>query len=907
MNRILHSIPLKICFTIFITEALFLSLMGIYYINKFWKEIDSNIATKLELPGLLMEQRALNFEAVMDYKVLEEIVQEEVLDAFIAKRDGSIFYSQDPSRTGKDYTLFLAQKEMAKIRPQAPATLRKSSLLSGNGGDSYWSILSPLEINGRFLGMLYIKIDSATIQKKKQEIVILFLIGSLLAIILTTILEALLLHRIFVPRINATSATLKKVGEGDLTARVKQRGESDQLGLLIDQVNSMLEKVEQHTDNLHLLNKAGEAFSETRGMEEIEKVSIEILEEYVDQSCTAEEKTQFHKIVNYSLGKNSLERNLLELINKKTKHRPDNDTTGFIQALARLISNALSREMLLLNTQKAEQQYRDLFTSALEGIFKATTNGKILIANPSLFKMFGYDSSIELASLPDDIIQHHYVNPDDRDFLLEAIEREGKFSDQEIQFHRKDGSIFWASVSAHGVEDKTGCIEAVEGRIIDISERKKREKAEREKEVAEATSEAQVELLDILEKNNEKLKKTLVELKQAQKQIVQSEKMTAVGMTASGVAHDLNNILSGVIGYPELLLMKIPEDSEFRKPLELIMAAGKRAAAVVADLLTLSRDVARTKEVVSLNALIEEYFNSVEFEQIKATFPNIHVSTRLNKDLLSISCSTTHIQKVIMNLLINAFEALKSGGNIFVTTENRIISNENYHSLGLAPGDYVLMNVIDDGPGINDEDLNFVFEPFYTKKIMGQSGTGLGLTVVRNAVEEHGGTVTVTSTNKGTVFSVYLPSTREEDTQQADQTVLEHIIGKGTILIVDDEELQRDVASKMLAQLGYSVDAVCSGEEALQYLQNRAVDLVLLDMLMPPGINGRETYERIIDLYPEQRAILVSGFSENKDVRKAIELGVNGFLKKPYTLDQLGKAVLDGLNSHDKRQEGLES
>lgn len=896
MNRIFNSITMKICFTILITETVLLSVMGIYYINRFWNEIDGSVTEKLDHPGILMEQRALNFEAVTDFSVLEGIIQERISDAFIAKKDGKIFYSKDPSRIGQHYTLFLDKYESSQITAQGISTKVQTSFTSTNGNE-FWSSFSPLKMDGRLLGILYIKINSEEINKRKKEILYLFLLGSVLTIILTTLLEGLFVHQIFVPRINRTSSTLKKVEDGDLTVRITKERTPDQLGLLAEQVNSMISTIEQNTYNLRLLNKAGEAFSEASSTNEIENVSIEIMEEFIPSPLTKDEKNNLRQLISSSSEDISFAGKLLAFVEDKIGDQTEKNYQGFIQTLNRFISNSLKREQAQEKTKKAEAKYRDLFASAAEGIFRSNRAGQVLIANPSLARMFGYDCSEEIVLSGDNTISEYYLNPEDRTHVLEQLALEGKVTDREIQFRRKDDSHFWASLSAHAIKNNDGDLSVIEGRIIDISERKQREKAERDRQIAEATSQAQVELLKILEKKNEKLKQTLTELQSTQKQLVQSEKMTAVGMTAGGVAHDLNNILSGVINYPELVLMKLPKDSEFRKPLKAIIASGKRAAAVVADLLTLSRDVARTQEIISLNSLIEEYLNSAEFEQVKSNFPDISISTHLSSDLFNISCSTTHIQKIIMNLVINALEAVKNSGGIIITTENKKCMDAEHTPNGLAVGDYAVMNVIDDGPGINDEDLIHVFEPFYTKKIMGRSGTGLGLTVVWNALEEHRGTIIVDNKNKGTGFSVYLPATRKKVPELIELTSLDDLSGEGTILVVDDDELQRDVATKMLDQLGYSVTAVDSGEKALARLRQYPSDLVFLDMLMPPGINGCETYEEIIKLYPDQKAIIASGFSENEDVKKALRLGVRSFLKKPYTMEQLGKIIRDVLTA----------
>jgi CheY-like chemotaxis protein len=211
-------------------------------------------------------------------------------------------------------------------------------------------------------------------------------------------------------------------------------------------------------------------------------------------------------------------------------------------------------------------------------------------------------------------------------------------------------------------------------------------------------------------------------------------------------------------------------------------------------------------------------------------------------------------------------------------------------------GEYAVLTISDDGLGLSEEELGKIFEPFYTKKIMGRSGTGLGLSVVWNTVQDHGGYVNVMSDEDRTIFELYFPITRAEVAADAEQASWENYAGNGEkILVVDDEELQREIACGLLIKLGYSAQAVSSGEEAIGYLKTHSVDLVVLDMIMFPGINGRETYERIIKIHPNQKAIIASGFAETEDVKDAQEQGAGKYIKKPFTLVTLAIAVKEEL------------
>ncbi|MCI5208559.1 MAG: response regulator [Candidatus Electrothrix sp. ATG2] len=250
-----------------------------------------------------------------------------------------------------------------------------------------------------------------------------------------------------------------------------------------------------------------------------------------------------------------------------------------------------------------------------------------------------------------------------------------------------------------------------------------------------------------------------------------------------------------------------------------------------------------------------------------------------------------------MNLVHNGAEAIDGAGKILLVTSVEQPDKDTSISHRLAQTEHVVLRVHDTGVGISEENLPHIFEPFYTKKKMGRSGTGLGLTVVWNTMEDHNGAVTVTSTGQETSFSLYFPVSVTNEKQKTISRQASVVpTGHGEfILVVDDESVQRDVASNMLEELGYHVETVQSGEEAIAILHKKKVDLLLLDMLMAPGMNGCQTYEQIRKIHPGQRAIIASGYSEHDEVRKARQLGASHFLKKPYSINTLGRAVHEAL------------
>jgi len=300
-----------------------------------------------------------------------------------------------------------------------------------------------------------------------------------------------------------------------------------------------------------------------------------------------------------------------------------------------------------------------------------------------------------------------------------------------------------------------------------------------------------------------------------------------------------------------------------------------------------------TPEVVNINDVISEYLQSPEHEKLRQYHPKVHVEANLEKNLLNILISPIHLSKTVMNLFSNAAEAMPDGGIISVSTENRYLERPIKGYDQVNEGEYVTLMISDTGIGISPRDKEKIFEPFYTKKVMGRSGTGLGMAVVWGTVKDNNGYVDVQSTEgKGSLFTLYFPVTRKEVSYSKSTLPIESYMGTGeSILVVDDVEEQREIASEMLTALNYAVKSVKSGEDAIDYVKKYSVDLLLLDMIMDPGIDGLDTYTKILEIHPGQKAIIASGFSETERVREAQRLGAGAYIKKPYLLNQIGRAV----------------
>lgn len=521
--------------------------------------------------------------------------------------------------------------------------------------------------------------------------------------------------------------------------------------------------------------------------------------------------------------------------------------------LQKTLKKALRQNQLEQELEDSEVKFKVLSEAAWEGIV-IHENGNFVDANKPFWEMFGYSRKdsrreIRLENLLTPETQKRIELCRNTTCIGSGKRRDGK----ELPIEAKSRSILYRNRPME---------------VLIIRDLTERQRAEQEK----------------------------LEL---EKKLSAAKRLNALGLMAGSVAHDLNNILSGIVSYPDLLLLQMDESDQYYEKIQKIQAAGKRAAAVVSDLVAITRGRVQEKNILKINELVHNYLNSLEHNERLTAYPDVVIKTTLQKDIWNSCCSSQHIHKLLLNLIGNALEAVGEKGIIDVSTENCRFTHPLNPRVNRGNGDqYVKLKIADNGPGIEDKDLDHIFDPFYSTKVMGKSGTGLGLSVVWNIVQEHDGWIEVKDNCPGAVFEIYLPATHDVTcpVDLAPRKIVNEGCGE-KILIVDDQEEQNEVLESSLKRIGYSTSSVTSGEEAIRYLRSYSVDLIVMDMIMGSGLNGRETLEIIMQDHPEQKAIVLSGYAKREDIEKTKKLGVSVFLEKPATLLKISEAVRYSLNS----------
>jgi len=429
---------------------------------------------------------------------------------------------------------------------------------------------------------------------------------------------------------------------------------------------------------------------------------------------------------------------------------------------------------------------------------------------------------------------------------FEDVIRSGFVKDVELELIRKDGTRFWGSVNASLIRDPSG-----QPRLIIIVTR------------------------------------DITEWKKMQEELLRAQKFESLSVLAGGVAHDFNNLMTGILGYTSLMLMEADARSPLYHRLKMVEQQVKSATALTNQLLGLARGGKYDVKPLDMNALITK-----AVDMFGRTRKEIAIHCTLQKGISSVEADQSQMEQVLLNLFINAWQAMPGGGSLFLETHEAEMNGEEADILGLEQGRYVVITVADTGIGMDDATQQRIFDPFFTTKAVGE-GTGLGLSSAYGIIKNHGGSIRVSSRpGNGTAFTICLPASDKAVCTKEDVTTGDIPKGTETILLVDDQEIVVAVGQEVLRELGYEVMTALSGAEAIELfrLNKDRINLVILDMIMP-GMNGSETYTRLKEIDPRVRVILSSGYSRDGQAQAILENGCQSFLQKPFDIIELSKEI----------------
>lgn len=496
---------------------------------------------------------------------------------------------------------------------------------------------------------------------------------------------------------------------------------------------------------------------------------------------------------------------------------------------------------------KSEERFHDLFDNAPDIYLILDPNGVVTALNKRGLITLGYLDN-EIVGKP----VSKFIYPDDlvkAEQVLTKIQKTGAPPENiEARFLHKSGAIVWVSKEFSLMKNEDGKLQSIRVICRDITKAKR-----------------------------------------LQQELERAQRLEAAGRLAGQIAHDFNNLLGPLAAYPSLIRADLPADHPALELVDEIESAAKKIAEINQQLLALGRRGHYQMELIDLNDTVERVLASLKFPK------EIQIKKTLGPDLFFIKGGGAQLTRVLSNILINAKEAIQGAGVITIKTGNVYLDEPLQGYKTIERGEYVRVEISDTGMGIPPEYLDKIFDPFFTTKTTDRMrGSGLGLSVVHSIVEDHKGYITVnTSPGKGATFSLYFPV--ERDTEMAATEKVVHLKGGDeSILIVDDDPMQRRVTSQLLKHLGYRTYSVASGEEAIEFVKNKPVDLLILDMVMD-GMDGTETYENILKIHPNQRAIVLSGFAKSKRVQKALQLGAADFVPKPISLHTLASGVRKAL------------
>lgn len=529
------------------------------------------------------------------------------------------------------------------------------------------------------------------------------------------------------------------------------------------------------------------------------------------------------------------------------------DEVGMVAEAFNFMTKNLEHTMT--NLRESEDKYRGFFENAVEGIFQSSLNGKLMSCNPACKRMFALPQDSEPTVLYRDLQHQIYVNPVDRDVFIQLLSEHGEVRDFEVQLYRYDGDVIWASINASLIRDENDMPRHIEGLMSDITERKK------------------------VEEEREKL----------QHQLVQAQKLEAVGQLAGGVAHDFNNMLAVILGLTELALLKTRKNDPLRNTFVEIRKAASHSADLTRQLLTFARKQTVSPKVLDLNDAIENTLNMLR----RLIGEDITLTTSLDNNLWPVFIDPGQLSQILTNLCVNARDAIPGIGTIMISTGNMVMTRKNRLDVPDArPGDFAFLAVADNGKGMEPETRNRIFEPFFTTQRDGR-GTGLGLATVYGIVKQNEAFIDIDSSpGIGTTMRIFFPRSVVKARQGGLENSGDIQHGMETVLLVEDEPELLKISEQMLKELGYKVIATLAPAEALRLaVEHREdIDILMTDVIMPT-MNGRDLSRHVRTILPDVKCLFISGYtSDIITTRSVLGEGVN-FLAKPFTLEKLAEKI----------------
>ncbi len=538
----------------------------------------------------------------------------------------------------------------------------------------------------------------------------------------------------------------------------------------------------------------------------------------------------------------------LECVNYQKNWKAD--YLSVLRVLAEVIANILSRKDMLKKLEESEEKLRRLVERLPVGLYQCTPGpkGKFILVNQTMVDMFGYDSPMELKKVN---VADLYPDSNDRLRFSQMLIEKEIIKDYEMQLKKKNGELFWVSITATVIRDSNDDKKYFEGSIIDITERKK---AEKEKE-------------------------------RLQLQLQQAQKLESIGRLAGGIAHDINNLLMPILGYSELLWQKLSPDDPNLKAIRKINEAGEKARNIIKQLLAFSRKQVISMSPTDVNEMLEKFQGLIK----RILREDIEFELFLKPSIATVNADKVQLEQVILNLVVNAQDAMPDGGKLTIETD-QVILDERYAAThkGVTPGEYVLITVTDTGTGMDEETQRFIFDPFFTTKPK-DIGTGLGLSTVYGIIKQHKGNIWVYSeVGKGTTFKIYLPVYGKEEIKESSEPIISDFSRKIRVLLVEDDRDVMDLISTILNEFNLDVVEITNPLEAIKIVREggERFDLLLTDVIMPE-MNGKELYERLKEIQKDIKVIYMSGYTENIISDKGILKPDINFISKPFSAAKL--------------------